>query len=264
MTALIDRLLVTARLDDSPAYRGSVHEDATARAQGFRAALIPGAFVIDYASRLAVERWGRAWIERGRADARFRRPVFDGDRLTLSLSAERDGLCPLTVENQDGEVVLAGAMGLGQEPPHAPEPVFLPHAEPRVGMGAGEVRPGLRFGTADRVLSTEELAASRAAMGQDNPIYARDAVAHAAALVRLTMGDVLRSFAWPSAPVFTALEATFFKPVRAGQRVRTSASVIEAFERKGRHYFVSEEWLWADDRVAARHVRTNLYAGPSA
>ena len=49
-----ERLEVTAILDPSPAYAGTSHEDATARAMGFRAALMPGVIVYGHAMRLAV------------------------------------------------------------------------------------------------------------------------------------------------------------------------------------------------------------------
>ena len=56
---------VEVLLDDSPAYDGSAHDNATARRMGYKAALIPGAFVYGHATRLAVDAWGMDWISRG-------------------------------------------------------------------------------------------------------------------------------------------------------------------------------------------------------
>ena len=263
MEPVIDRLAITAQLDRSPAYRGTVHEDATARAQGFRGALIPGAFLIDYASRLALSRWGQAWLSAGTFAARFRRPVHHGDALLLRLGAAGGGQEPLTIDVEGTERVLEGALGLDATAPLVPEPHFEPHREPRPVMDPSRLQVGMRFGTASTLLSADDLAVSRAAMGQGDPAYG-GGLAHLAALVRVAMGDVLRTFAWPAAPVFTAVEGRILGPVRAGQRLRTSAEVVETFERKGRHYFVSEEWLWADERPALMQRRTNLYAGASS
>ncbi|WEX09108.1 MaoC family dehydratase [Chelativorans sp. AA-79] len=261
-------MMVTAKLDDNPRYKGSVHDDEVARAQGFRAALIPGAFVYDYVTRLAVRAWGMDWIARGAVTARFRRPAYDGDVLTVSAvpgpvvhggpSAE------VGVSNQDGETVLVGTIGLPQmltDVPDISQLEFLPSPEPRPSAGAEDVMPGLRFGTVERVLTEEDVAASRAAMANHEPIYSENGIAHSGCMVRLTMGDVLSSYKFPLAPVFTAVETRNLAPLRAGRRISTSARVTKVFTRNGRRYFESEEYLVADRReVVARHVRTNLFA----
>lgn len=261
-------LNVTAKLDDDPRYKGSVHDDEVARAQGFHAALIPGAFVYDYVTRLAVRAWGMDWIARGAISARFRRPVYDGDVLTasarLGLAVHGGPSAEVDVVNQEGETVLVGTIGLPQTLPNVPdisELSFTPPAEPRPVLGVGGVVPGLRFGTVERVLTEEDVAASRTAMANHEPIYIENGIAHSACIVRLTMGDVLSSYKFPQAPVFTAVETRNLTPLRAGRRISTSARVTNVFTRNGRHYFESEEFLVADGReVVARHVRTNLFA----
>src|SRR5690606_38218693 len=58
-----ERFALTARLDQNPRYRGSSHDDAVARQLGYRAALIPGAFLYGHLTRLAVRRWGEDWLD---------------------------------------------------------------------------------------------------------------------------------------------------------------------------------------------------------
>ena len=41
--------------------------------------LVPGVDVYAYMTHLPVQRWGRAWLERGAAECRLLRPVYDGD-----------------------------------------------------------------------------------------------------------------------------------------------------------------------------------------
>ena len=62
MPRLAEPFEVTAFLDPKPRYEGTSHEDSTARAMGFRAALLPGVFVYGHAMRQAVFRIGRAHV----------------------------------------------------------------------------------------------------------------------------------------------------------------------------------------------------------
>ena len=61
-------LCVHVTLDDAPHYKGSIHEDAVARARGYKAALLPGAFVYGHVSR--VRSVPGAWIGRKRGRCR--------------------------------------------------------------------------------------------------------------------------------------------------------------------------------------------------
>ena len=63
-----------------------IHDDAVARQFGFRGGLVPGVDVYAYMTHLPISRWGRAWLERGSAECRFLKPVYDGDMAVVSAS----------------------------------------------------------------------------------------------------------------------------------------------------------------------------------
>src|ERR1051326_3943273 len=65
-----------------------IHDDATARRFGFGGGLVPGVDVYGYMSHMPVARWGRAWLERGRAECRFFKPVYDGEIATVTARSE--------------------------------------------------------------------------------------------------------------------------------------------------------------------------------
>jgi acyl dehydratase len=269
MTGFPAALQVTARLDDNPRYAGSVHDDGVAQKMGYRAALIPGAFVYTYAARLAVSAWGMDWVSGGAIDARFRRPVFNGDRLSMEAGAlatsERGRFAEFSVINQLGETVVTGRIGLHREAVPRPMLEFRPQSDPRPVAGVGDIRPGTRFATTERELTLADLEASRAAMGEVHPVFLDNKAAHPGCLVRLTMDDVLRSYKLPIPPIFTAVETCNFAPVPPGSWISTSAVATEVFERNGKHYFTSEEYLVIDGlHIAARHRRTNLYSMDAA
>ena len=52
-----------------------IHDDATAKRFGFKGGLVGGVYVYAYMSHMPVQRWGRAWLERGTGEARFGKPV---------------------------------------------------------------------------------------------------------------------------------------------------------------------------------------------
>jgi acyl dehydratase len=262
---MVESFTVTARLDANPRYAGSSHDDATARAMGFRAALIPGAFLYGHMTRLAVRAWGMDWLRGGQAEARFRRPVYDGDRLIVGRSAwvEADGKTSADAVIRDaesGEVLVSGHIALPDkrpEPPHGLQVIPLPDPIPEAT--SDQVVPGKRLGARGRVLSLPEVRQSLADFGEQEPIYEGGTLVHSGCLVRQTMGDTLANFRFPEPVVFVAVKVQNYAPVRAGALITSSTRIQSVYNRKGRLYFDSEEYLIADDLPVARHLRVNLY-----
>ena len=56
-----------------------MHDDTVAKRFGFCGGLVPGVDVMAYMMHMPVARWGRAFLEHGLIDARFVKPVYDGE-----------------------------------------------------------------------------------------------------------------------------------------------------------------------------------------
>jgi acyl dehydratase len=260
-------LTVHVQLDDDPRYKGSIHDDAVARARGYKAALVPGAFVYGHISRVAIEAWGTAWAERGAMCARFRRPVYSGDVLTVSATELTGGPSMRRAEvkavNEDGEEVATGWVGLPDAKKPPPDLAgFEVLARPQVAplVGAGELRAGMPVTTANKVLTETDFRASLSAFGERHPLYADPGFVHSGCLMRLAMGDTNNSFRFPSPVVLTSAEAQHYAPVYPGQRLATVGRVTCADLRNGKYYFESEEFMSADGTPAARFLRSSIYA----
>ncbi|MDH4147315.1 MAG: MaoC/PaaZ C-terminal domain-containing protein [Acidimicrobiia bacterium] len=101
---------------------GSIHTDESwARAKGFPTTIAQGMMSTAYVSALMTAALGAGFVEGGRMDVRFLRPVLRGDRLVVSgevVGFERDGgqlraHLEVAVHNQDGAQTLGGtASGL--------------------------------------------------------------------------------------------------------------------------------------------------------
>jgi hypothetical protein len=87
-----------------------IHDDAVARRFGFAGGLVPGVDVYGYMTHLPVARWGSAWLERGTAECRFLKPVYDGETAIVSACETAGGL-DIKVECR-GEVCAAGRAAL--------------------------------------------------------------------------------------------------------------------------------------------------------
>lgn len=260
------RLTVDIRLDDDPRYRGTIHDDAVARARGYKAALVPGAFIYGHIGRVAVEAWGRQWMESGGMGARFRRPVYNGDRLTISASALAGNAtmrrAEIIVANEGGEEVASGWVGLPDTPPSAPDIrsfKILPRPAAPPVVAAGGLKAGMLLTTADRVLTEEEFRKSLSAFDERHPLHAGEGIVHPGCFMRLAMGDTNNSFKFPSPVVLTAVETRHFGLVRPGQRLATVGRIANAYLRKGKHYVESEEFMSADGVPIARFLRTQIY-----
>ncbi|AZQ68430.1 hypothetical protein EF888_15605 [Silicimonas algicola] len=266
MPALPERLEITAVLDPRPRYRGTSHEDETARRMGFRAALLPGVFVYGHATRIALTGWGEDWLARGRAQVRFRRPVYNGDPLVVTrgeLEREENGWTAevAVAHAETGEVVLAGSIGLADRAPDPPKDLpLLSTFEPRLELQPGTAREGLQLGSEETILARDLVEESLADFHETESIFADRALIHSGCLIRKTMGDALGNLVLPMPVIFAGVGVQHLATAPVGVEYRTSARITRTWETGGKHYFETEEWLLAGDRPVVRHVRQNLYA----
>jgi hypothetical protein len=68
-----------------------IHDDTVARRFGFAGGLVPGVDVYGYMTHFPVVRWGSAWLERGTAECRFLKPVYDGDTVLVTAAETAAG-----------------------------------------------------------------------------------------------------------------------------------------------------------------------------
>lgn len=122
--------------DDSPDIRNPIHSTSVAQEYGFRGALVGGVTVWSWCTPAILEALGEAWLDRGWAAFRFRRPTYPGDEMGIHIgppgppgpthtadtaapaidaAAAEEGL-PLRMSNQDGEDCVVGRVGIGDAP----------------------------------------------------------------------------------------------------------------------------------------------------
>jgi len=92
--------------------RGSIHDDEKAREMGYRGGLVPGVTVLAYMTRLMGEAYGRDWAIGGSFEGVIRRPVYEGDVMTvtgeLRATGEDGEQVHLEVHDPEGNVCAIG------------------------------------------------------------------------------------------------------------------------------------------------------------
>ncbi|HZT89999.1 MAG TPA: hypothetical protein VFA12_18655 [Stellaceae bacterium] len=237
-----------------------MHDEAFARRLGFGGGLVPGVDVYAYMTHLPVERWGRAWLERGTAECRFLKPLYGGDAVTVTGISRGEGL-EIAVEARR-EVCAMGTAALPAEataPPALAE--FPADAQRRTRPPADET--SLAVGTwlgIEPLAMTEELAAKYLSDERETlPLYAAEGLIHPVVVPRLCNFALNRNVAlgpW----MHVGSRIRHFTAARVGDVLTVRAKVTANYERKG-HLFVDLDALIVanDERPIARADHISIY-----
>ena len=233
MTAVPTWSFVARNID--PHADNAIHADDVAQRLGFAGALVPGVELFARATTPLVERWGQRWLGGGHLALRFRRPVYDGELVTVQLGGD-----DLTLTGPDGVVRSAGTAGLRDEPgpvrrlPRTPLPPSLLD-EPPDGP----------FGTVEEPVSVADGAAYVDAIGEPLALYDERALAHPGLLLRLVNLLLMRNVAlgpW----IHTASSCRLLAVASLPAVMTVSGTVTDRYERNGHAYVRYDALVEAD------------------
>ena len=74
------------------ASENKIHDDATAQKFGFKGGFVGGVNVYGYMAHQPVARWGKDWLVHGTGEARFGKPVYEGDIAEIAATEDQDGM----------------------------------------------------------------------------------------------------------------------------------------------------------------------------
>ncbi len=246
----------------SHASENKIHDDTVAKKLGFTGGLVPGVEVFGYASHMAVEKWGRAWLERGTMACRFLKPVYDG-RTAEVTAVDNGGSLEIRVDSDGVHCATATATlpaGAGAAPALTdyrtapqPRPEQRPNASPE----------SLRVGTwltATPLALTEQ--ASRDYLRdvrETNRLYATDGLAHPGQILRLCNSALKDNVLLPPW-IHTGSKLTNFGVGRIGDVLSARARVADNYERKGHRLVDLDVVITANDqRIIAHVLHTAVY-----
>jgi acyl dehydratase len=246
----------------SHASENKIHDDSVARTLGFQGGLVPGVEVYAYACHPVVERFGRAWLERGGIEMRFLKPVYDGRVATVS-AREAAGELELEVESEGahcaaGRAWLAdGAAGASSPPIEAFKLSTPPKIRPLASPST--LAEGTALSLPPQRLTPEAAAAYLRDVRETDPLYARDGLAHPGAVLRLCNLALRENVALPPW-IHVGSKVANFAAARVGDDVSVRARVEANYERKGHRLVDLDALVIANgDTVVARVRHTAIY-----
>jgi len=236
-----------------------IHDDEVARRYGFSGGLVPGVDVYAYMTHAALTRWGRAWLERGRAECRFLKPVYEGETATVT-AVESDGGLAITVESR-GEPCATGTAFMS-EAPAAPNIADFAEAQPPATRPAADeqtLAPGRTLGIAPFQLTPEFAERHLRDVREADPIYAREGLAHPGTILRLCNWVLAQNVVLgPWIHVGSNLQN--LAVARVGDELTVRARVTGNYERKGHRFVEIDALAIANGTTAlARIAHTAIY-----
>jgi hypothetical protein len=244
----------TARDSDN-----KIHDDAVARGFGFAGGLVPGVAVYGYMTHLWAARWGRAWLERGSAECRFLRPVYDGDRVTLTVEETAEGLS-LRAESR-GALCAAGRALLPAAPPPCPPACAAGPPPPGSRPEASEatLAPGTLLSSRQQRIGEAEAARYRRDLGESLPLYAAERLVHPATIAGLgnaALRDNVTLGPW----MHVGSRIEHFAAARIGDELTARARVGANYERKGHQFVDLDVFVFANGAtLVARLAHLSIY-----
>jgi len=236
-----------------------IHDDATARRFGFGGGLVPGVDVYGYMTHMPVARWGRAWLERGTAECRFFKPVYDGEIATVTAGGDADEI-EIAVESR-GERCATGRATLPAAPPVAPAPDSfrkVPQRAERPPADEASLAVGTWLGLDPYPITPELAAEHRANLREDLPLYAEEGLIHPALILRACNFVINRNVAlgpW----IHVSSRIQHLAVARLGMNLAARGRVTANYEHQGHRFVDVDVLVLADDGPIAQVAHLAIY-----
>ncbi len=241
-----------------------IHDNDVARQYGFAGGLVPGVTIYAYMTRPALDYFGPEWLARGTMSARFIKPFYEGEQVTVTVQPSGDGAITLEARNNAGEVCATGAASLpgsAGEPPALLREASLPPRAVRPAASDEAFRAAPILGTLRHAFDTGTPTATfLEETADDHPLYrGPDAPAHPGYLIRYA-NTVLVENVELGPWIHVSSETRHFGTLSHGESFSVRALVTDLFERKGHRFVTLDVQVVAGaTRIVTSTVHTAIY-----
>jgi len=239
----------TAKLSEN-----KMHDDTVAKRFGFSGGLVPGVDVMAYMMHLPVRKWGCAFLERGLIEARFIKPVYDGEIANVS-GEESDGILSIEVESR-GQLCATGSASLPAEAPSFSISGYVETAavSERRPVDATSYEPGKWLGTVPRAWAGEAATEYLTDVRERDPIYAREGLGHPGLLQRV-MNKVLVDNAILGPWIHVGSRMQLLSAAKSGDELTARAKVTGNYEKKGHRFVELDALVVANGKTPLAHCQ---------
>jgi acyl dehydratase len=236
-----------------------MHDDTVARRFGFTGGLVPGVDVFAYMVHQPVVKWGRAFLENGLIEARFVKPVYDGETALVTAKDAGSGLT-LEVESR-GALCATGSASLPASTPKISISDFNEAlaVKERLPVNAKSYELGKWLGPIPRSWAGESALEYLRDVREADPIYARESLAHPGILQRM-MNKVLVDNAILGPWIHVGSRMQLLAATATGDEISVRAKVTGNYEKKGHRFVELDALVIANGCTAVAHCQhTAIY-----
>ncbi|MEA2868674.1 MAG: hypothetical protein QOE39_3389 [Bradyrhizobium sp.] len=253
MTSRLEAYRVSA-YNTSKQSENKIHDDTVARRFGFSGGLVPGVDVMAYMMHLPVRKWGRAFLERGLIEARFVKPVYDGEIAHVT-GEESDGVLSIEVESR-GELCATGSASLPASAPSFSISDFNETAAviERRPVSTASYELGKWLGTLPRAWAGDAAKEYLTDIRETDPIYAREGLGHPG-LIQRVMNKVLVDNAILGPWIHVGSRMQLLAVAGSGDELTTRAKVTGNYEKKGHRFVELDALVIANGRTPLAHCQ---------
>ncbi|MBI5260850.1 MAG: hypothetical protein HY852_03405 [Bradyrhizobium sp.] len=229
-----------------------MHDDTVAKRFGFSGGLVPGVDVMAYMMHVPVAKWGRAFLERGLIDARFIKPVYDGEMAEVE-SLENDGELTIEVFSR-GELCATGTASLPASAPAVNLSAFKEVAAvaERTPVTPATFEVGKWLGTAPRRWAGQAAKEYLEDIREADPIYDREGLGHPG-LVQRVMNRVLVDNTILGPWIHVGSRMQLLAAAKSGDEIAARARVIANYEKKGHRFVEFDALIVANGKTPIAH-----------
>jgi acyl dehydratase len=251
MTSRIEPHRVSA-YNTSKHSENKMHDDTVAKRYGFIGGLVPGVDVMAYMMHLPVAKWGRAFLERGLIEARFVKPVYDGE-ITDVTGEESNGVLAIQVESR-GELCATGTASLPTATPSFSLADYLDVAAvaERRPVDANSYALNKWLGAVPRTWAADAAKEYLADIRETETIYSREGLGHPGLLPRV-MNKVLVDNAIMGPWIHVGTRMQLLSAGRIGDELTARARVIGNYDKKGHRFVELDALVVANGKTPLAH-----------
>src|SRR5216684_7368713 len=201
-----------------------------------------------------VAKWGRAFLERGLIEARFVKPVYDGEIAEIR-AEESAGVLTIEVESR-GQLCATGTASL----PALASPVSLSDfsavaaVAERKPVSAASYELGQWLGTVPRAWAGEAAQEYLTDVRERDPVYLAEGLGHPG-LIQRVMNRVLVDNAILGPWIHVGSRMQLLSAAKSGDELTARAKVTGNYEKKGHRFVELDALVVANGRTPVAHCQ---------
>lgn len=229
-----------------------MHDDTVAKRFGFSGGLVPGVDVMAYMMHMPVVRWGRSFLERGLIDARFLKPVYDGEMADVT-AEERNGVLAIEVRSR-GDLCATGSASLPAAAPSVSIADYreVPAVAERKPVSAASFELGQWLGTTPRRWAGADADGYLADVRETDPVYAREGLGHPG-LIQRVMNRLLVDNVILGPWIHVGSKMQLLSAAKTGDEITARGKVTANYDKKGHRFVELDALVVANNKTPLAH-----------